>query len=153
MQFSQGYNADKLRRCCLADRGKSPPWHLPAHVGDQQLTSATPKTSMVFGVADRRIQTAADYFHSVLAPNPNRMTTRELTLLDRLRQLPPARIAEVVDFVDFLVSREERAAAASRLTSGLRRLDAESLPPLSEEEIAAEIAAVRSTRRDGENPG
>lgn len=80
------------------------------------------------------------------------MTTRELTLLDRLRQLPPARFAEVVDFVEFLVGREERAAAVSRLTSGLRRLDAESLPPLSEEEIAAEIAAVRSMRRDGENP-
>ena len=52
------------------------------------------------------------------------MTAIELQLMERLRKLPPARVAEVADFVEFLASREERAAAGQRLTDGLARLDA-----------------------------
>ncbi|HZE91211.1 MAG TPA: DUF2281 domain-containing protein [Rhizobacter sp.] len=33
-------------------------------------------------------------------------------LRQRLKKLPPSRVAEVADFVEFLASREERAAAA-----------------------------------------
>ena len=46
------------------------------------------------------------------------MTTIEAQLIERLKQLPPNRVAEVVDFVEFLAAREERAAAAQRLTEG-----------------------------------
>jgi len=52
------------------------------------------------------------------------MTAIESQLMERLKKLPPSRLAEVVDFVEFLASREERAAAAQRLTDGLARLDA-----------------------------
>ena len=34
------------------------------------------------------------------------MTSAENALLDKIRQLPPQRIAEVEDFVDFLRARE-----------------------------------------------
>lgn len=47
------------------------------------------------------------------------MTGIEARLLERLKKLPPARVAEVVDFVEFLASREERAAAAQRRSGSL----------------------------------
>lgn len=75
------------------------------------------------------------------------MTAIEIQLLERLKKLPPSRVAEVVDFVEFLASREERAAAAQRLTEGLERLDALKLPEPSAEEIEAEIQAARQERR------
>jgi hypothetical protein len=74
------------------------------------------------------------------------MTAIELRLIERLKKLPPSRVAEVVDFVEFLASREERAAAAQRLSEGLARLDAVNLPPISEDEVADEVAAVRRDR-------
>jgi hypothetical protein len=75
------------------------------------------------------------------------MTAIEAQLIERLKKLPPARVAEVVDFVDFLASREERAGAAQRLTEGLARLDALNLPPVSEDEIEDEIQGARRERR------
>ena len=39
------------------------------------------------------------------------MTAIEAQLIERLKKLPPSRVAEVVDFVEFLSQREERAAA------------------------------------------
>jgi Protein of unknown function (DUF2281) len=74
------------------------------------------------------------------------MTTIEAQLIERLKKLPPQRVAEVVDFVEFLALREERAAAAQRLTEGLARLDALKLPPVSEDEVEAEVQAARSER-------
>ena len=73
--------------------------------------------------------------------NPN-----EQAILDRLRALPPERVAEVKDFVDFLAAREARAAAGARLGESLARLDALNLPPLSDEEIAVEVQAARQDR-------
>ena len=75
------------------------------------------------------------------------MTAIESQLIERLKKLPPNRVAEVVDFVEFLAAREERAAAAQRLTEGLARLDALNLPPISEDEIEEEVQAARRTRR------
>ena len=75
------------------------------------------------------------------------MTAIESKLIERLKQLPPNRVAEVVDFVEFLTAREERAAAAQRLTEGLARLDALNLPLLSEDEVEEEIQASRRDRR------
>lgn len=71
------------------------------------------------------------------------MTAIEAQLIERLKKLPPSRLAEVVDFVEFLAAKEERAAAAQRIGEGLQRLDALNLPPVSMDEVADEIAAAR----------
>lgn len=67
-------------------------------------------------------------------------------LIEKIQQLPPQRLAEVEDFVDFLRTREERAAAGARLGESLAKLDALNLPPISDDEIAAEIQAARAQR-------
>ncbi len=74
------------------------------------------------------------------------MSPTEQVLIEKIRQLPPRRLAEVEDFVDFLRTREERAAAGVRLGESLARLDALNLPPFSDDEIAAEIQAARQER-------
>jgi hypothetical protein len=50
-------------------------------------------------------------------------------------------------FVEFLAAREERAAAAQRLSASLARLDALGLPDITEDEVEAEIQAARQERR------
>jgi Protein of unknown function (DUF2281) len=75
------------------------------------------------------------------------MTAIEAQLIERLKKLPPSRVAEVVDFVEFLASREERAAAARRITEGLARLDALKLPAITDDEVEDEIQAAREERR------
>lgn len=74
------------------------------------------------------------------------MSATEKALIEKIKQLPPQRLAEVEDFVDFLRSREERAAAGARLGESLTKLDALNLPALSDDEIAAEIQAARQER-------
>lgn len=74
------------------------------------------------------------------------MAAIEPTLIQKLQKLPPQRLAEVTDFVEFLAAREERAAAGARLGESLARLDALNLPPFSDDEIAAEIEAARQER-------
>ena len=74
------------------------------------------------------------------------MTAIEVRLIERLKTLPPSRVAEVIDFVEFLASREDSSAAAQRLGQSLARLDALNLPPLSEDEIADEVQAARRER-------
>ena len=76
------------------------------------------------------------------------MTAIESQLIERLRKLSPNRVAEVMNFVEFLRQREERAVAAQRLTQGLARLDALSLPSVSDDEIEAEFQDSRQERRD-----
>lgn len=68
------------------------------------------------------------------------------TLIQKLQELPPQRLAEVEDFVEFLAVREMRSAAGARLGESLAKLDALNLPPLSDDEINAEIQAARQTR-------
>lgn len=74
-------------------------------------------------------------------------------VVQKIRGLPPARIAEVADFVDFLRNRDERArsAASQRLGDAMAKLDALNLPPMSAEEVQAEIKAARATRRAAPN--
>ena len=74
------------------------------------------------------------------------MSTVEPTLIQKLQKLPPQRLAEVADFVEFLAAREARAEAGARLGESLAKLDALNLPPLSDEEIEAEIQAARQDR-------
>lgn len=70
-------------------------------------------------------------------------------LLEKLKNLPPQRLSEVEDFVDFLKGRDERARAAAsrRLGEAMARLDALNLPPLTADEVQAEIQAARAERR------
>ena len=73
----------------------------------------------------------------------------EKALLEKYRSLPPQRQAEVLDFVDFLGERaaQERSEAATRLGEAFKKLDALDEPPMSAEEIQAEIDAARAERR------
>jgi len=68
------------------------------------------------------------------------------TLIRKLESLPQQRLAEVENFVEFLALREGRTAAGERLGEALAKLDAANLPSLTDEEIAAEIAAARQER-------
>jgi hypothetical protein len=76
------------------------------------------------------------------------MSSNEQVLLEKLKALPPQQRAEVEDFVDFLKTREERARdeAAQRLGKAFEKLDALNLPPLTPEEVQAEIDAARRER-------
>ncbi len=74
------------------------------------------------------------------------MSADPQSLLDKIKTLPPQRRAEVEDFVDFLKARE-RAEAAARLGQAFDRLDALAEPPLTSEEVQAEIRAARAERR------
>lgn len=72
------------------------------------------------------------------------MTAIEAQRLERLTKLPPNRVAEVVDFVNFPSAREERAAMVQQLFAGLATQDTLQLPPVPE--IEAEIQAMRADR-------
>lgn len=73
------------------------------------------------------------------------MTAIEARLIERLKLLPPSRIAEVVDFVDFLASREQRAVAIEGLRALDKRLpDDQEIPPDLEQEIIEEIQRDRA---------
>ena len=71
-------------------------------------------------------------------------------LIEKLKSLPPEQRAEVEDFVDFLKARKERArdAAAQRLGEAFAKLDALNAPPLTPEEVQAEIDAARAGHAD-----
>ena len=75
------------------------------------------------------------------------MTELDARLIEQLKRLPPNLVAEVVDFVEFLAAREERAAAVQRLGEGLARLDALNLPAVSDDEVEAEVQEARLERR------
>ncbi len=75
------------------------------------------------------------------------MTVIESQLLQRLQKLPPNRVAEVVDFVEFLAAREDRQAAARRLGESMAKLDALNLPPVTDDEVEAAVQESRRERR------
>ena len=79
------------------------------------------------------------------------MNTRDpQSIIEKLKDLPPARMAEVEDFVDFLRTREDEArdAAATRLGEAMAKLAALDLPPMSADEVQVEIDATRRERRE-----
>jgi hypothetical protein len=77
------------------------------------------------------------------------MPANTQALIEKIQALPAERIAEVEDFVDFIRLREERARdeAAERLGRAFEKLDALNAPPLTPEEVQAEIDAARAERR------
>jgi hypothetical protein len=80
------------------------------------------------------------------------MSARDDELLfEKLRNLPPQQRAEVEDFVDFLASRAQKRIALDRLLTIAPALEAAGVEPMSEEEIDAEVKAVRAARRARKN--
>jgi hypothetical protein len=77
------------------------------------------------------------------------MNAQAENLFEKIKSLPPARLAQIEDFVDFLKAREERTRdeAAQRLGEAFKKLDALNAPPMSSEEVQAEIDAARAERR------
>lgn len=71
----------------------------------------------------------------------------EQALMRKLRELSPQQLSEVQDFVEFLAAKSKRQAAWDRLLAIAPALEAAGVPPRSEEEIEAEIQAVRAERR------
>ncbi len=77
------------------------------------------------------------------------MSVNPELLFQKINSLPPGRLEEVDDFVEFIKNREaqQRAAASQRLGEVMARLDALNLPPLSIEEVQSEIKSARAERR------
>ncbi len=73
-------------------------------------------------------------------------SNQKRTLIEKLDQLPPKRVAEVEDFVDFLASKMRRRAAQAIL-EGVARAAKAGSKPMSMDEIQAEVNAVRRARR------
>lgn len=69
------------------------------------------------------------------------------SLISKIHALPAERIAEVEDFVDFIATKTRRLAALDRLLAIAPALEAAGAAPMTEEEIAAEVEAVRAVRR------
>ena len=69
-------------------------------------------------------------------------------LIEKLNSLAPQQRAEVEDFVDFLKARRERGRddAARRLGEAFAKLDALNPPPVSPQDVQAEIEAARAAR-------
>lgn len=68
-------------------------------------------------------------------------------LVRKILALPPRRVAQVEDFVDFLATKERRREAADRLLAIAPALEAAGIAPMSMREIDAEVKAVRAARR------
>jgi hypothetical protein len=75
------------------------------------------------------------------------MSATETKLLEKLRRLPPEKLVEVEDFVDFLANKSRREAAFDRLLAIAPALDAAGVAPMSEQEAAALVKEVRAERR------
>ena len=75
------------------------------------------------------------------------MPSDKQALIDKIQALPAEQIAEVEDFVDFLAGKTRRLEAIDRLLAIAPALEAAGAPRLTEEEIGAEVKAVRAARR------
>ena len=70
----------------------------------------------------------------------------EQVIVEKLRQLPQQQLAEVEDFVDFLVSRAHKSAALDRLLAIAPALAAAGVEPMNEDEAATLVREVRTAR-------
>jgi hypothetical protein len=68
-------------------------------------------------------------------------------LLEKIRALPPERLGEVEDFIDFLSAKSRRLAALDRLLAVAPAPQVAGVPEMSMDEINEEVAAVRAERR------
>lgn len=84
------------------------------------------------------------------APQLGRMVrnaTVEQRLMSKIRTLSPQQVAEVEDFVEFLATKARRRRALDRLLAIAPALEAAGAAPMNEDDIAAEVDAVRAERR------
>ena len=70
----------------------------------------------------------------------------EQVIVEKLRQLPQQQLAEVEDFVDFLVSRAHKSAALDRLLAFAPAMAAAGVEPMNEDEAAALVREIRTAR-------
>lgn len=75
------------------------------------------------------------------------MSANEAQLIEKIRQLPPEKLAEVEDFVDFVASKTHRLAAFDRLLAVAPALAAAGVEPMSEDEVMDLVREVRAERR------
>lgn len=75
------------------------------------------------------------------------MSANEIQLIEKIKQLPPEKQAEVEDFVDFVANKTRRLAAFDRLLAVAPALRAAGVEPMSEDEVAALVHQVRAERR------
>ncbi len=73
--------------------------------------------------------------------------TVEQSLMSKVRTLSPQQVAEVEDFVEFLATKTSKQRALDRLLAIAPALEAAGVAPMSEDDIAAEVDAVRAERR------
>lgn len=69
-------------------------------------------------------------------------------LLAKLKILPPERLGQIADFVDFLATQEQRRLAGKELQVMMDKLANANIPPMTMDEIQAEVNAVRKARRE-----
>lgn len=67
-------------------------------------------------------------------------------LLAKLKILPPERLEQVADFVNFLATQEQRRKAGEELRAMWARMP-EALTDEIEQEVVAEVRAYRAERR------
>jgi hypothetical protein len=79
------------------------------------------------------------------------MPSRTQTLIDKIAALPAEGVAKVEDFVEFLPAKTQRQAALERLLEIAPALEAAGAGAISEADIQAEVAAVRGTKRAGDD--
>lgn len=100
------------------------------------------------------LSTFRTIFRETLKRPPNHVmegtvmnATVEQSLISKIKTLSPQQVAEVEDFVEFLAAKSKKRAAIDRLLAIAPALAEAGVEPMSEEEIAAEVAAARAERR------
>jgi hypothetical protein len=71
----------------------------------------------------------------------------EETILQKLKQLSPERLAEVEDFVEFLAAKDRREQAIERLRALRQHQASEEITELEMQEIVAEVRSYRAQKR------
>jgi len=73
--------------------------------------------------------------------------TVEQSLMSKIRTLSPQQVAEVEAFMEFLATKTRKQRALDRLLAIAPALEAAGVAPMSDDDIAAEVDAVRAERR------
>ena len=68
-------------------------------------------------------------------------------LLDKIKALPPERMSQVADFVEFLATQDRRRAAGETLRKTWECMPKEEITEEIEQEIVEAVRAVRTERR------
>jgi hypothetical protein len=73
-------------------------------------------------------------------------TMIEQILISKIRTLTSQQVAEVNDFVEFLITKTRKRLALDRLLAIAPALEATGVAPMNEDEIAAEVKVARTVR-------